>query len=139
MSIQRPGNDQNIEGRKQMENNNWGLEGIMDRLGWGLFFILVGILVFAGNEDWLTWGEGWFYFFIGWGGIYILGFFVRYFGGYTDHWRMFGGLIVGLSLMFIGSAFVFGFGNWWPLALIPIGIGYLAKGIWQNRSDSGLR
>ncbi len=126
------------EGRKQMEDRNQRLERTISEFGWGLFLILVGTLFFAGNKSWLDWDKGWLYFVIGLGAIYIIGFLVRYFGGHTNRWSVFGGLGIGLALIYIGIAFIYGFGDWWPLALIPIGTGYLVKGIRQNGSGSYL-
>ena len=111
-----------------MENRNLKLERISDGIGWGLLFILIGSLFFAQNKGWLG-GQGWAYFAMGLGVILVIGALVRYFGGNT-RWSAIGRLVVGLALIYIGFASYYGFGEWWPLALIAIGIGILVKAFW---------
>ena len=118
-----------------MKNWNGGLEKLVDRVGWGLFLILMGGLFFADNKGWLN-GNGWLYFAIGLGSILVIGFLVRYFVGHNTIWSIFGGLAAGLALIFIGIAFLNGLGNWWPIALIIIGVGYLLKGFLHHKSES---
>lgn len=112
-----------------MVDSNGKLEQTWSAIGWGLFLILVGGLFLAGNQGWLDQGSGWSYFIIGLGAILILGFFVRYFGILPNRRSGVGGLIAGLALVLIGVAFLYGFGNWWPLVILVIGIGILANGI----------
>jgi hypothetical protein len=129
MSTAESGNKYNEGGNRQMEIQAWKLERLSDGIGWGLLFILVGSLFFAQNKGWLH-GEGWSYFAIGLGAILVLGFIVRYFSDENNRWGAFGRLIVGLSLVYIGTASIYGFGEWWPLALIPIGIVCMVKAFW---------
>jgi hypothetical protein len=124
--------------REQMQNENQRHESTLPGVGWGLFFILIGGLFFADNKGWLH-GNGWLYFIIGLGCIWVIGFLVRYFVGHNSLWKSFGGLVAGLALIYIGIAFLNGFGDWWPLALIPIGIVYLVKGIWHRDNQSYAR
>ncbi len=116
-------------GIKTMMDGNRKLEQTWSAIGWGLFLILVGGLFLAGNQGWLDQGSGWSYFIIGLGAILILGFAVRYFGILPNRRSGVGGLIAGLALVLIGVAFLYGFGNWWPLVILVIGIGILANGI----------
>jgi len=116
-------------GIKTMMDSNRKLEQTWSAIGWGLFLILVGGLFLAGNQGWLNQGSGWSYFIIGLGAILILGFAVRYFGILPNRRSGVGGLIAGLALVLIGIAFLYGFGNWWPLVILVIGIGILANGI----------
>jgi hypothetical protein len=104
-------------------------------IGLDLLLILIGILVFADNQGWLLHGEGWLYFAIGLGGLFIIGFLVRCLGNARNIWSSFGGLVAGISLVYVGVAFHYGFGNWWPVVLILIGFGYLVKAIWHSRSS----
>ncbi len=119
-----------------MENKNWNLETVWSGIGWGILFILAGFLIFADNKGWTPGGVGWLYFAIGLGGIFIIGFLVRYFGNPGHRWGGFGGLVVGIALVYIGIAFLNGFGDWWPLVLVPVGIGFLVKSIWHHNSQS---
>jgi hypothetical protein len=106
---------------------------LVDRIGWGLFFILIGGLFLAQNQGWLN-GGWWAYFTIGLGCIFVIGFLARYFTGST--WgKSRGGLIIGLALVYIGIAFLYGFGDWWPLALLLIGIVYMVKAFHGTRSQ----
>jgi hypothetical protein len=126
--------NKNQGGSKQMENRNLKLERISDGIGWGLLFILIGGLFFAQNKGWLG-GQGWSYFAIGLGVILVIGFLVRYFSG-NNRWDAFGRLVIGLALAYIGIASIYGFGEWWPLVLIVIGIACLAKALWGNKHES---
>jgi hypothetical protein len=121
--------------REQMQNENQRHESTLSGIGWGLFFILIGGLFFADNRGWLH-GNGWLYFIIGLGCICVTGFLVRYFVGHSSLWQSIGSLLAGLALIYLGIAFLNGFGDWWPLALIPIGIIYLVKGIWNRKNQS---
>jgi hypothetical protein len=135
MSKTEPGNKYTEGGSKQLENNVWKHERMLDGIGWGLFFILVGGLFFAQNKGWLH-GEGWSYFAIGLGAILVTGFLVRYFSDENNRWGALGRLIAGLSMVYIGTASIYGFGEWWPLALIPIGIVCLIRAFWGTGHQS---
>jgi peptidoglycan/LPS O-acetylase OafA/YrhL len=121
-----------------MEKKNGGLERLVDGAGWGLFLVLIGTLILADNQGWLN-GNGWFYFFIGLGSIFAIGSLVRIAIGQDNRWQAVGGLVVGLALIYIGIAFLNGFGNWWPLAFISIGIGCLVKAVWGNKHETYMR
>jgi hypothetical protein len=118
-----------------MKNWNGRLDKLVDGIGWGLFFILIGGLFFADNKGWLN-EHGWLYFAIGLGIILIIGGLVRYFIGQENRRKSVGGLFAGLALIYIGVAFLFGFGDWWPLALVPVGLGFLVKAIWSHKPAS---
>ena len=115
-----------------MKNQNGVLERTISGIGWGLFFILIGVLVFAQNKGWTN-DHGWLYFFIGLGAILVIGFLIRYLLGNKNLWNALSGLVAGLALIYIGIAFLYGFGDWWPLALLVIGIGILVKGIMNRK------
>jgi hypothetical protein len=106
---------------------------LVDRIGWGLFFVLIGGLFLAQNLGWLD-GGWWSYFAIGLGGIFIIGFLARYFSGSTLG-KSLGSLIIGLVLVFIGIASLFGSGNWWPLALLFVGFFYLIRAFHGTKSE----
>jgi hypothetical protein len=116
-----------------MQKWNGRLDKLVDGIGWGLFFILIGVLFLAENQGWLK-GGWWEIFAIGLGSILLAGFLARYFAGNINRWKPLGGLLIGLALIYTGSIFLSGLGNWWPLALLPIGIGFLVKAIWGAKS-----
>ncbi len=133
MSAIKSVNVQNSNRDEQMQRENGKLERTWSGISWGLVLILIGILVFADNQDWLRGGVGWLYFVIGLGVIFIVGFLVRYLRNIGNIRSSIGGLIAGMSLVYVGAAFLFGFGNWWPIVFILIGFGYLIKAVWQHR------
>jgi hypothetical protein len=132
MSMTESVNRQNEERKKDMENQDRKLERVWSGIGWGLFFILIGSLFIADNQGWLQEANGWSYFAIGVGGIFILEFLVRYSGFHHNHGSGLGSLVIGLALVYIGVASIFGFGDWWPLTLVLIGIGYLVESFRTN-------
>ena len=117
-----------------MKNWNEKLDRMVDGIGWGLFIILISVLFLAQNQGWLK--DGWWeYFAIGLGGIFIIGFLARYFAGDGNRGKSTGGLLIGIALLYVGIAFLNGFGDWWPLALIPIGISCLVKAFSGEKAD----
>jgi hypothetical protein len=122
------------ESTQNADNTNGRLERVWSGLGWGLLLVLIGVLVLADNQGWLQGGEGWLYFAIGLGALFIIGFLVRCLGNTRNIWSSFGGLVAGLALVYVGAAFLYGFGNWWPVVFILIGVGYLAKAVWHHKS-----
>jgi hypothetical protein len=115
-----------------MKNWNGRLDNLVDRIGWGLFLMLVGVLFIAGNKGWLN-EHGWLYFAIGLGSILIIGGLARYFSGQDNRWKSAGGLVTGLALIYIGVSFLYGFGDWWPLAIVLVGLGHMVKTIWSRK------
>jgi len=73
-----------------MQNKNWGLERVWSGLGWGIFFILIGGLIFAGNKGWVSESHGWLYFAIGTGAILIIEFLVHFFSNQANRWSSLG-------------------------------------------------
>ena len=119
--------------RNETQPKNPSIARSWSALGWGLCLVLVGGLVLADTRSWLHGGEGWLYLAIGIGAIFIIGFLVQFFGDRSDRWGAFGSLIAGLSLVYVGAAFLYGFGDWWPLALVFAGVSYLAREMWFGR------
>ena len=108
------------------------LDRVLSGLGWGLVVILAGALWLADNLGWTGghWGR---YFLIGLGGIFILGFLVRFFGGHTNLWGAYIRLVIGLALVSIGAAIIYDVGEWWPLALIPVGLAIIFLAFQKTR------
>lgn len=98
---------------------------------WGLVLILLGIVLFISFQGWITWGEWWQYFLIGLGLIFLIESLVRYTNREYRRPR-FGRVIAGLVLIFVGLAFLLGFGKWWPLILIVVGLAVLFN-VWLKR------
>ena len=120
MSQNEPENRQGEHEEDWWEHRRRRHGGWYPGLFWGLLLILIGILVYANNEGWLH-GDWWQYFLIGLGGIFIIESAVRYFSR-RHPWGDFGRLIAGVILLFIGLAFLYGVGQWWPLVLIVVGV-----------------
>jgi hypothetical protein len=118
-----------------MQNKNGGLDKMVDRVGWGLFLILIGGLFLAQNRGWLQ-SDGWSYFAIGLGSIFTLGGLIPFLVGQGSRWSAAGRIICGLAIIYVGVVFLYGFGSWWPLAIIPIGVGYLVRATWGNKPES---
>jgi hypothetical protein len=118
-----------------MQKKNGGLEKLVDKVGWGLFLILIGVLFLAQNQGWLK-ADGWSYFAIGLGGIFTLGGLVPFLVGQGNRWSAAGRLTGGLAIIYVGIVFLYGFGSWWSLALIPVGIGFLVKAIWSRKPET---
>ena len=114
-----------------MENKQGGIGRVWSGIGWGLFLILAGMLIFSDNRGWLQGGEGWLYFAIGIGVLFIIGFLVRFFGR-GERWNAVGDLAAGVGLVYIGAAILMGYGDWWPLVFVPFGLGYIVRSLWRN-------
>jgi hypothetical protein len=98
---------------------------------WGLAFIVLGSLLFAHSQGWLT-NDTWFpYFLISLGVICVAEVLIRYLHPSNPSFS-FARLITGVILIFIGVSFVIGFVQWLPLTLIVVGIaiavGFYTKG-----------
>jgi hypothetical protein len=122
-----------------MENKHVGLEKAWNGIGWGLLIILAGVLMLSGNKGWVEEGAGWLYFIIGMGAIFIISFFVQFYGSRGNTANAFSNLAVGIGLAYIGTAFLYGFGDWWPLVFIPFGFAIIAKSIWRSNSRANAR
>jgi PAS domain S-box-containing protein len=90
-------------------------------LFWGLLLILLGVLFFCQEREWITGGGWWIALVIGLGAIFIVESLVRITSPSSRSYAA-GRLIPGIILLFIGLAFLFGFSSWWPLALVATGL-----------------
>lgn len=112
---------------REQRSKSYPLRSIL----WGLVFIVLGSLLFAHSQGWLT-DDKWFpYFLISLGTICVAGALIRYIHPSNPSFR-FSRLITGMILIFIGVSFVIGFVQWLPLVLIIVGIaiavGFYSKG-----------
>jgi hypothetical protein len=130
---------QEEKGGQAMQNRYREIERVWSGIGWGLLIILAGILMLSGNKGWVEEGEGWLYFIIGTGAIFIISFFVQFFVTRGNRGNALSNLGVGIGMVYIGVAFLYGFGDWWPLVFIPLGVAVMAKSIWRNKNVSYAR
>lgn len=104
----------------------------LSRLFAALILILLGVTFLFAAQGWMDWGDWWKYFILGLGVIFLIDAGLRYF---LPAYRrpVSGRLITGLILICIGAASIGGWGNWWPLILIIIGIGFLLQAFLRRR------
>jgi len=87
----------------------------------GLVLIVLGFLLFAATQDWITWEIWWKYFLVGLGVVFLIDAGVHYLSIEYRHAAS-GKVIPGVILIFVGLAFIYGFDQWWPLVLIAAGV-----------------
>jgi asparagine N-glycosylation enzyme membrane subunit Stt3 len=87
----------------------------------GLVLIVLGLSLFTATHGWISWESWWQYFLIGIGVVFILSAFIRSFNP-EKHRGLVPRLVTGIFLICIGTAFIFGLSNWWPIILIAVGI-----------------
>jgi hypothetical protein len=97
----------------------------------GLLLIVLGVLLFSATRDWISWDIWWKYFLIGLGVVFLIDAGVHYLSADQRH-AAFGKVIPGVVLLFVGVAFIYGFDQWWPLALIAAGV-VILLGFWFRR------
>ncbi|MBN1189211.1 MAG: PAS domain S-box protein [Dehalococcoidales bacterium] len=90
-------------------------------LFWGLLLVLLGILFFIKGREWLSDLGWWQAVVIGLGVIFIIDTIVHYINPSSRSYS-FSRLIPGVILLFVGLAWIYGFNQWWPIALIATGI-----------------
>jgi PAS domain S-box-containing protein len=90
-------------------------------LFWGLLLILLGLLFFARGRDWITDTSWWQALVIGLGIVFIIDTIVHYVNPSSRSYS-FSRLIPGVILLFIGLAWIYGFNQWWPIALVATGV-----------------
>lgn len=104
----------------------------LSRITGGLILILLGVLFLLVTLDYLSWGDWWPYFLIGLGVIFILEGIIR---GISPTYReqITGKFIAGIALIVIGSSFIVGMSNWWPLIIIAVGVIVLISPLWRKK------
>jgi len=101
----------------QQPKQNDPLRGLF----WGLLLILLGILFFIKGRDWLSDIGWWQSLVIGLGAIFIIDTIVHYINPSSRSYS-FSRLVPGVILIFVGLAWVYGFNQWWPIALVATGV-----------------
>jgi hypothetical protein len=109
-----------ISGHGNMQHGKKGRDPIGGLLP-GLILILLGVLFFLASRGTISWNIWWQYLLIGLGIIFLLDSLAHYLNPALRS-SAFGRLIPGIILFFIGIAFIYGWSQWWPLALIAAGI-----------------
>lgn len=92
----------------------------------GLVLILLGVLLLFQTQGWFISNDWWVFLLLGLGGVFIIDALVRL-AQPPPKPRWGGRLVVGLTLLLVGLIFVAGFGQWWPLILVVIGVGVIVK------------
>jgi PAS domain-containing protein len=88
-----------------------------------LLLILLGLLFFANQQGWIPDAARWWEIFaVGMGSILIIDAIIHYIDPVSRSFTA-GRLVPGIIFLFIGLAFLFGWNNWWPLALVGTGCG----------------
>src|SRR4030042_7117790 len=97
----------------------------------GLILILLGVLFLLTEMDRISWADGWAFFLVGLGGIFLIEALLR--ASSAEGRRGIGGrLVAGLILAVIGGSHLIGFEEWGPLVLIAVGGGVLVFGLVQK-------
>jgi len=102
------------------------------RITGGLILILLGVLFLLVTLDYMSWGDWWPYFLIGLGVIFILEGIIRSISP-TYREQITGKFIAGIVLIIIGSSFIVGMSNWWPLIIIAVGVIVLISPLWRKK------
>jgi hypothetical protein len=91
------------------------------KLTGGLILILLGVLFLLTEMDVISWADWWAWFLLGLGGIFLLEALLQAVSAESRR-GIRGRLTAGFILMIIGGAHLIGFGAWWPLILIAVGV-----------------
>jgi PAS domain S-box-containing protein len=108
---------QEMRKRSQPPKQSDPLRGLF----WGLLLILLGILFFVRGRAWLNDTAWWQALVIGLGVIFLIDTVVHYVNPSSRSYS-FSRLIPGVILLFIGLAWIYGFNQWWPIALVATGV-----------------
>jgi PAS domain S-box-containing protein len=88
---------------------------------WGLLLILIAILLYLNKQNVIGIDNWWQFFIIGLGAVFLIQGLV-YLASPQTRPFIWGRLIPGLILLFLGLSFVLGMSVWWPLALVAVGL-----------------
>jgi len=114
-----------------MEENEWRKKRhdgeVRDPLGIlfaALIIILIGCLFLLRSLGYIQWNDWWKYFLIGLGSIFLIDAIIR---GFVPQFRrsVLDRIIPGIILIAVGFGFLLGFGDFWPIVLIVVGVGMI--------------
>ena len=114
-----------------MEENEWRKKRhngeVRDPLGIlfaALIIILIGCLFLLRSLGFIQWNDWWKYFLIGLGSIFLIDAIIR---GFIPQFRrsVLDRIIPGIILIAVGFGFLLGFGDFWPIVLIVVGVGMI--------------
>jgi hypothetical protein len=122
------------------DRHKWRMEMREQRHRWpfhsvfcGLTLVLLGVLFLLNQTGTLTGDTWWQSLLIGLGAISIINGLVRYFTpGYK--WGIYGKIIGGIVLILIGTFFMAGISEWWPVILIVAGVAVMSRFFWRRAS-----
>lgn len=97
----------------------------------GLVLVLLGVLFLLSQAGWVTGDAWWQSLLIGLGVISILNG-MAYYHNPAYRWGSYGKFIVGIVMIIIGTLFILGSSQWWPVALIVAGIAFLIRFFWRR-------
>jgi hypothetical protein len=94
----------------------------------GLQLLLIGVVLFLWARDVLTVRETLAYFLFGMGAISLFDVVARYLQ-LAPHRFMWCRLMFAFLMLSTGGAILGGFGAWWPLIVILVGVGILVNAL----------
>jgi hypothetical protein len=97
----------------------------------GMVLVLLGVLFLLSQSGLVTGNAWWQSLLIGLGVISIINGLV-YYHNPAYRWGSYGKFIVGIVLVVIGSMFLLGSSQWWPIVLIIVGIAFLLRFLWRG-------
>ncbi|HSW58578.1 MAG TPA: hypothetical protein VLH15_09260, partial [Dehalococcoidales bacterium] len=89
-------------------------------------------LLFFTTRGTISWSIWWQYLLIGLGGIFLIDGFLHLLNP-SIRYRGWGKFFPGIILVLVGTAFLIGFSEWWPLILVGIGVAILLGMLFKRR------
>ena len=110
---------------------------LVESISAGVILILLGLLLYlaaTNTTSFVTWGNFWAYFLVGIGMYMLVRFFLYILFVPQAGYLRFGGLIGGIVMIAIGSAWLaFTVGGWsqplWPFIIVLGGVAIIAAGV----------
>ncbi|MDY6907465.1 MAG: hypothetical protein SV910_04420 [Chloroflexota bacterium] len=133
MTDERRRNEKDEKDEKNEKDRGEGMEEKWRRdplsaIFFGLFVVVVGLFFLLAAVGVIAWDEWWTFFLMGIGVVFIVEALVRY--AMPAHRRpMFGRLLMGLILLAVGAAFLFGLQTWWPAIVVAVGVAIVVFGL----------